>query len=261
MLILLICLFIVIFIAVDAFGGKKKGQYKSHPDDAFERIRKVNHPSYGEIYIFDDKDAISSSIMKPGQPTWEEALCKVMAENYVQGTDMLDIGANLGLNTLYTNKLKPITGTVHLFEPQSDVFTMLKFNTRNLSSRKLYNVTLGGTEPEMLSFSQQEDNVGGTNIRTGTKGGVNVAAVPLDLITFSKPISFIKMDVEGAEYKVLLGAKKTLTTHFPTLLIEISPDTSDQVRKLLAEYGYVQTAHIGGIDYLFKKSTKCAGKI
>jgi FkbM family methyltransferase len=252
MLILLICLFIVVFIAVYAFGGKKKEQYERHPDDAFERIRKVDHPSYGEIYIFDNKDSISSSIMKPGNPAWEEALCKVMAENYVEGTDMLDIGANLGLNTIYSNKLKPITGTVHLFEPQSDVFTMLKYNTRSLPSRKLYNITLGGVEPEILSFTQQEDNVGGTHIRTGTKGNVNVAAVPLDLITFSKPISFIKMDVEGAEYKVIEGAKNTLLQNKPTLLIEIWPKNYSNVKKLLESFGYIQTLHLGGDDYLFK---------
>jgi FkbM family methyltransferase len=249
---LLLLLFFTVFI-VASTGFSSLENYD--PDDAFKRIRKVSHPSYGEIYIFDDQDAISSSIMKFGQPTWEEALCKVMAENYIPGTDMMDIGANLGLNTIYSNKLNPITGTVHLFEPQSDVFTMLKFNTRNLQSRKLYNITLGGSEPEILSFSQQPDNVGGTNIRTGTEGSVNVAAIPLDLINFPNPISFIKMDVEGAEYKVLIGAKNTLAKHSPTLLIEVSPNTEEDLRKLLDSYGYSQIAHIGGIDYLFRKTS------
>ncbi len=254
---LLLCVSILIFIlVVPLFSSPEKNVERLvHPDDNFERIRKVTHPSYGEIYIFDDKDAISSSIMSSGKP-WEEKLCEVMAENYVPGTDMLDIGANLGLNTIYLNKLKSITGTAHLFEPQSDVFTMLKFNTRNLLSRKLYNITLGSPEPEILSFSQQIDNVGGTNIRTGTKGNVNVAAIPLDLIEFKNPISFVKMDIEGAEYKVLLGAASTLAKFSPTLLIEVSPETDEKLRKLLHSYGYSQAAHVGGIDYLFKKLKK-----
>lgn len=246
---------LLIFIIVASFLliSFNKGNFPVNTEDAFERIRKVNHPSYGEIYIFNDQDAISSSIMKSGYPIWEEKLCNVMAENYVPGTDMLDIGANLGLNTIYMNKIKQITGTVHLFEPQSDVFTMLKFNTRNLKSRKLYNITLGGPKPEILSFSQQLNNVGGTNIRTGTKGSVNVASIPLDLISFDNPISFIKMDVEGAEYKVLLGARNTLAKFSPTLLIEISPETEKEVRHLLCDYGYKEVDHVGGIDYLFKK--------
>lgn len=247
----LLLIFFAIFI-IAAISSNTSEKYEADADDAFKRIRKVSHPSYGEIYIFDDKDAISSSIMRPGHPPWEEPLCKVMAENYVSGTDMLDIGANLGLNTIYSNKINPITGTVHLFEPQSDVFTMLKFNTRNLQSRKLYNITLGGSEPEILSFSQSVENVGGTNITADGKGNTNVASIPLDLIKFPRKISFIKMDVEGAEQKVLEGAKNTIMEHKPVILIEAWDKNYEDVKRLLESFGYVQTSHLGGADYLFK---------
>ena len=93
-----------------------------------------------ELYVFDKNDVISSHVLD-GKSIWEDHICKKLAENYVAGNDMVDIGANLGLNTLGCNKYNPITGTVHLFEPQSDVFTILNYNTRDLN-RQLYNFAL-----------------------------------------------------------------------------------------------------------------------
>lgn len=50
---------------------------------------------------------------------------------------------------------------------------------------------------------------------------------------------FMKIDVEGHEYKVLYGAKRTLAVVRPDLLIEFhTRDLHDQVRDMLVGYGY-----------------------
>ena len=49
----------------------------------------------------------------------------------------------------------------------------------------------------------------------------NVKTNKLDNFKFSNKISFIKIDVEGHELKVIDGAKETLKKHKPNLLIEI----------------------------------------
>lgn len=219
-------------------------------DDTLNRIKKIDHKVYGEIYIFGGgNDVISAAI--GNDQIWESDLCNYMSEYYESGTDMLDIGANLGLNSLQLNNVKKITGTVHLFEPQNDVFTMLKYNTRNLN-RKLYNITLG-LNSEILSFVQQYDNVGGTSIfKENQKGNVFVSSVALDQIEFKNKISLIKMDVEGGEFNVLVGAKETLKKHKPNLIIEIWEFEYKKVSNLLKSMDYVQIKKLGVHDYLFQ---------
>ena len=58
----------------------------------------------------------------------------------------------------------------------------------------------------------------------------------------AEPIGFVKIDVEGHELEVLEGAKNTITTNKPTLLIEVEErhriGSCDAVAALLLSYGY-----------------------
>ena len=54
--------------------------------------------------------------------------------------------------------------------------------------------------------------------------------VPLDAFCFSN-VSFVKIDVEGAERLVFLGAKKTIAHNLPTFIVELTgdPNFTDKV--------------------------------
>jgi len=212
----------------------------------FRNMEQIDHDFYGNIVIFDKTDLISELILK--NEIWEYDLCKHMANLYKPGTDVLDIGANLGLNSLALNKIKKINGTIHLFEPQPDVFMMMKYNTRNLPC-KLYNICLS-KDCSYLAFDQDKDNVGGTRILPGQSGRTNVACIPLDKIEFKTPISLIKMDVEGAEEDVLLGARMTLIKHKPAIIMEIWKDKYESVEKTLKSLNYRIDKKIGFHDYI-----------
>jgi len=232
----------------------------------FDRIRFVDPtPIYPNgVVVFDETDIISSYVLRGLE--WEPDICELMAQQYEPGTDVLDIGANLGLNSISMHKRVPITGTLHLFEPQPDVFTMMKHNTRHIPSRKLYNMCLG-SHASVLQFEQYHVNVGGTfmfgeggcrndlKIYPMTQNNmVSVAAVGLDMIDLcvDRKISLVKMDVEGSEYNVLKGARKTLQYYKPTLLIEIWSRNSEPVFEMLRSIGYSNIQHIYGEDYLCK---------
>jgi FkbM family methyltransferase len=54
-----------------------------------------------------------------------------------------------------------------------------------------------------------------------------------------KPPNFMKIDTEGHELKILFGARQTLATHRPDLLIEFhSPELHDSCKTLLEQYDY-----------------------
>jgi FkbM family methyltransferase len=219
--------------------------------DTLRRIHKIPHSIYGEIYVFDDKDYITAAIGKDA--IWEDPLCQVIANYYVEGTDMLDIGANLGLNSIRAHQIKPITGSIHLFEPQSDVFTMMTYNTRHLPT-KLYNFAVSNTH-SVMTFEQNVGNIGATSMTTAPNR-THVASVPLDNIVFNTPISVIKMDVEGTEYEALEGAKKTFAQHQPALIIELWIENYDKTFALLNTMGYEQKQVVGEADYLFLPVSK-----
>ena len=217
-------------------------------DDLIQRMSKIEHPKYESIYIFNEPDTISNEVRQ--NKIWEDPLCNKLAENYVDGTDFLDIGANMGLNSIRMNQIKKITGTVHLFEPQPDVFLMLKYNTRNLK-RKLYNMALSDTNGSS-SFTQKTENVGATQI--GSDLEVSIATVRLDDFRFPNKISLMKIDVEGHEENMLIGGKETILKNKPTIIIEMWPAKKKAVSAILDTYGYVETEHLGGDDYVYKPS-------
>jgi len=235
--------------------SSKGGSVKD--DTIFSRITKLNHAIYGDIYTFGDKDLISSSI-KDGT-VWEESLSKTMAKYYIPGTDMLDIGANIGLNSLRTDQINKITGICHLFEPQSDVFLLLNLNTQSLN-RKLYNMALSDNYG-VISYSQNLDNIGGTVVKNsnGNNDKISVLSCNLDSLTFDNKISLIKIDVEGNEIKMLNGALSTIKKHMPNIIIESfdinRPAGFDQnyptVEKMLIDLGYIMKEHIDENNHVF----------
>ena len=238
--------YLVILAVFVLFVFVTRSYTEGFSDDLIQRISKIDHPNYESIYIFDGEDTISNEVRQ--NKIWEDALCKKLAENYVEGTDFLDIGANIGLNSVRMNQIKKITGTVHLFEPQPDVFLMLKYNTRNLN-RKLYNMALSDKNG-YSSFTQKAENVGATQI--GDDLEISIATARLDDFSFQNKISLIKIDVEGHEESMLKGGKETILKHKPTIIIEMWPHKKEAVTQILNSFGYFQTEHLGMDDYVYR---------
>jgi len=174
-----------------------------------------------------------------------------MAKYYVPGTDMLDIGANIGLNSLRMDQINKITGTCHLFEPQSDVFLLLNLNTQSIN-RKLYNLALSD-DFGIISYSQNTDNVGATRIKNNnsTNDKISVLSCNLDSLKFDNKISLIKMDIEENEIKVLNGALSTIKQNMPNIIIEAFTENYPSVEKILLDLGYAMVEKLSEDNYVF----------
>jgi FkbM family methyltransferase len=218
-------------------------------DFGFQRYINQYHDIYGNIYTFDKKDHISLYISN--NQIWEEDICQILANNYIANTDVLDIGANIGLSSIRMNQINPISSgcKFHLFEPQHDVFSILDYNTRSIP-RILYNFALSDKE-KLLNFSKVLDNVGATEMNTlENNNNIHVLATKLDNITFERPISVVKMDVEGSEADVLIGGQAFFEKYKPTLVIEIWDKKKDIVFPILAKMNYTQIWNKNA-DYVF----------
>lgn len=94
---------------------------------------------------------------------------------------------------------------------------------------------------------------------------VEVEAATLDILLEKEEIDFMKLDVEGAEYRALLGAAKLLTSRPVRVLLEIAPWGDKErdyrpsdVLKLLASYGY--SFRIFENHYLFERGGTGLGR-
>ena len=79
----------------------------------------------------------------------------------------------------------------------------------------------------------------GIAITGGTRECLLVPTITLDWVAESQPApSMIKIDVDGAEYRVLLGAQDVLRRHHPRLLVEVYERNASAVGAMLTDLGY-----------------------
>jgi FkbM family methyltransferase len=167
------------------------------------------------------------------------------------GDCCIDVGANLGYYTISLANWVGPSGLVVAFEPFPGNFAILE---KNVHLNQLQNVTL---EPSALSncngslqlfYGLKEEqssatpSVGGYAIE-GDQGSIQVPTCRLDdyITALGKPPSFIKIDVEGEELAVLEGARRTLATARPILLVEFhgwGTNESEKVLDVLSEFHY-----------------------
>jgi len=181
----------------------------------------------------------------PAEPEW-----LALAELGSNRGTALDIGANCGY---YSYALAELYDRVIAFEPNASV-------TKELEACRPTNVEirhLGASDSarkETLYVPQSKEgrlltgwasfNRDHLQERTG-EVEVSVQTATLDGFQLSG-VSFVKIDVEGHEVAALRGARQFLHTNRPTVLIEVRPETSDEVTSLLTQAGLEEVSIPGG---------------
>lgn len=181
-----------------------------------------------------------------------EAPYVVRLEPYVQaGTIVVDVGANVGFFTRHFAAWTGRDGRVLAIEPEHRNFERLQ---AMIHARRLDGVV----EPVHAAAVERAGAVtlaidpyhpaGHTLSPDGASGGVPTRAVTIDdLVQPHAPrrVSLIKIDVQGAELRVLRGAARTIETSKPALLVELDDAalraqgaSVDAVVALLASHGY-----------------------
>lgn len=187
---------------------------------------------------------------------WEYWMRQDVSHVYKPGTDILDIGGNIGCNALMFSDYGP----VHTFEPL--FHTVIQ---TNVDQNKLMNPIQ--VHPYGLSSSSSDQNIYFPKTRNGLRNYgccslqpnfddehsntcVTVHLERLDDVYSGTP-SVMKIDVEGHEIDVLHGAEKTLRTHKPTLIVEIHDTKKSLVPEFLFSLGYSQMIPRIHANYLF----------
>jgi FkbM family methyltransferase len=141
------------------------------------------------------------------------------------GDIVVDVGAAFGFYTILASKRVGQQGGVVAIEPQPDSFEMLNKNIKlnNLANVVTLNYAVSSKKTMLKlysSYSTIQERAG-----ESLQSYIEVSADTLDNLLRSvgiDKVNWIKIDVEGAEYEVLRGAKEILSTNTCiSILVEI----------------------------------------
>ncbi|MFH1277419.1 MAG: FkbM family methyltransferase [Candidatus Eisenbacteria bacterium] len=174
-----------------------------------------------------------------------------------EGDGAVDVGANFGIYTRLLSNLVGAEGEVHSFEPVIHTYRVLLSCLARLdvANVKAYPLALSDRRGEGLMKCPSYRDGGGNYYQSFVAEGKKLGSpgqeftVPLRcmddaLPENTKPIRFIKIDVEGHELPVAHGARRTLEKWKPALLIEVSRNPDDpesstgELFAFLASLGY-----------------------
>lgn len=163
----------------------------------------------------------------------------------------VDCGAfNGDITKKYADKVKEYAG-IYAFEPDKRNISQLK--KRGIRNLLIVEAACSDHIGE-ICFSE-EDTPGGSHVinGTGSKNTNIVQCTTIDSVIGDGFCSFIKMDIEGAEWEALHGASETIKRERPKLAISIYHSNEDMIRlieyihELVPEYRLYVRAHTMGI--------------
>jgi FkbM family methyltransferase len=128
------------------------------------------------------------------------------------GEVFVDAGAFDGFTTSQFIKYCPNYQNVYIFEPDSKNLIKTKLNLQNFNHINYFPYGLFSRD-ETLKFS-----TGGAASRISSVGELSIQVKALDGIV-NGPVTFIKMDIEGAEMDAIEGARMMIQKYRPRLAI------------------------------------------
>jgi FkbM family methyltransferase len=150
-----------------------------------------------------------------------------------------DIGANVGIYSVLACRTVGINGRVFAFEPSP---ANLSYLNSNIRANRFSNCEV---IPQAVSDAdgvvQFEFGNGSCLGKISSNGPIRVPSVSLDsFVANGKPLpDVMKIDVEGAEYEVLTGARKVISKARPTIFLAThGEEIHAKCCSLLRDFGY-----------------------
>lgn len=185
------------------------------------RIEFAETP-HGNFYLVEG-DALSDYLRR-GE-LHEPHFVALISELLKPDDNVLDMGANLGSHTVLMARLVP-QERVYSFEPLSLTHSQLQLNIHanaltNVTPMKfaLSDTTGAFVAMQAVDYDRANLNIGATRVSRSGRGD-GALSVRLDDLDLPK-IAFAKMDIQGSEYRALLGMQTLMARDRPVLFVEI----------------------------------------
>jgi len=168
-------------------------------------------------------------------------------KNILEPNDIaIDVGGYIGSHTLPMSKF---CNKVYVFEPNTELHKVIEQNIElnKIDNITLFDIALGNNKD--VDFYERTDGtsrIAEKSIRGEKK---QITTKSLDSLLKLDSLKLIKIDVEGHEYEVLEGAKKTIAKHRPYILIETFKSRRTKLKEWAKENNY-ELDWLRGDDFL-----------
>ena len=227
------------------------------------------HTEYGSIYVMKN-DIIGLEILNKGYH--EDNIVKILSK-YTDGGMVIDIGSNIGSTSLALMTMDK-SCKVRSFEPQlylaqmqketmkkNDYLDRIRIYHNAVGHKCIRSITLSSTFNHIDSLEGRNSEINYDDNHLRNYGGINIGqgGEIVDMITIdsifcdtemTEKISLIKIDVEGFETEVLLGATNTLNdNNLKAIIIELNGSGQRygydeiNIHKMLLEYGFTMYSY------------------
>lgn len=168
---------------------------------------------------------------------------------------ILDVGSNFGQMSIEFSKAAANV-EVHAFEAQARVFDVLQ---KNILANKVSNVQtyynavfdcdgvdMFFPEADLRRFS----SFGSYGLDLQAKTGRVVRGITIDSLTFSSPVSFMKIDIQGSDLAAMRGAVKTIQRYQMPIIFEYEEEFQADFNTCFQDY----LDFVHSIGYKFVKT-------
>ncbi|HIA37207.1 MAG TPA: FkbM family methyltransferase [Flavobacteriales bacterium] len=161
--------------------------------------------------------------------TYEKGTLYIMEYLLEEGNIFVDVGANIGLMSIFASYIVKGTGKVFAFEPNPNTLEILKRNIElnGISNIETSNKAIGNTSGTSKLYDHWDSSRGSASLH---EPNYSTDSYPVNVISLrdhfgnnGQQIHLIKMDIEGYELEALNGAKELIASSAaPMLIIECS---------------------------------------
>ena len=203
-----------------------KPEYFFHPVQVFRRLAHIGKPiptqatirlPWGAAIQVHTGENVGSDIYHYG--IFDKIVPEAIWRLLDNGETAMDVGANIGQNTSVMAHRTGTAGLVYAFEPHPQTFLQLKANHalwkgRMTNGIQLENLGLGAKQADAFLYTDSPFLSGSAlhDQASQTKKSFKVHVETLDIFVKGQ-IGVCKIDVEGHELKVLIGAEEALSRH------------------------------------------------
>jgi len=198
---------------------------------------------FGEMSYAATDFYVGKSLELYGEYSWDEI--ELMRKIIKPGWTIVNGGANIGALAVPLAKLCDSNVKVYAFEPQPEVFEILKLNAdrcENILASDCALWSSGGTTRMRYLSELTHQNIGGLIIND-SGGSCDVPMVTLDDWLQGEDVDLIFLDIEGCEVPALKGAQETVKRCRPLLYVEDHPGYNTGLSEYIRSLDYLIYTH------------------
>jgi FkbM family methyltransferase len=228
---------------------------------AFWRLAIRNQDALSEVVVESDvrfdKKQLRLRLELASRQTWpmlfqgfdssgEGDMIRLFCDRARRARCVIDVGVNHGLYLYHAVACCPRSAVIVGVEANPVLVESVNSNLRRNGLDRLVELAALTDADGLVELHIGKDDMV-SSLRAdhvdGFGGAISTVVVPgfsLDTLVTQRGLcpDLIKIDVEGHERAVLAGARQTLATHRPTLLIETTPETFEEVDAVLRAASY-----------------------